>query len=103
MHLRKGDNVKILVGKDNGKTGKVVAVNYKDSRATVEGLNIYTKHERPKKSGQKGQKVKFPRPITMSNLMLICPHCKKPTRVGHQTDDKGLKSRVCKKCQKRIS
>lgn len=100
--IKKGDTVKILIGKDRGETGKVVFVSSKSGKATVEGRNIYTRHERPKKAGQKGQKVMFPRPLQISNLMLVCPHCGKPTRVGHLVDQEGVKTRVCKKCKKRI-
>lgn len=102
MHIRQGDTVKILTGRDRGKSGKVLATMAKANRATVEGLNILVRHQRPKKSGEKGQKIQFPKSVHLSNLTLICPHCGKPTRVGHLTDDKAVKSRVCKKCGKRI-
>lgn len=102
IHLHKGDQVKILSGKDRNKTGKVLAVSLKLEKATIEGRNIFTRHERAKKAGQKGQKVQFPRPIHVSNLMLVCPHCGKPARVGYATDDKGVKHRSCKNCKKRI-
>lgn len=102
MNLRKGDTVKILSGKDQGKTGKVLGVSAKSARATVEGLNIFTRHQRPKKSGEKGQRIQFPKPVHFSNLILVCPHCGKTTRAAHLTDEKGIKSRVCKKCGKRI-
>lgn len=102
LKIKKGDTVKILSGKDRGKTGRVIFVSEKTGRATVEGFNLYFRHERPKHAGEKGQKVQFPRPLNGSNLMLICPHCSKPSRVGHLTDEKGVKSRVCRNCKKRI-
>jgi large subunit ribosomal protein L24 len=102
LTLKKGDTVKILSGKDRGETGKVIFVSGKTGQATVEGHNIYSRHEKPKQSGQKGQKVQFPRPMDASNLMIVCPHCRKPTRVGYLTDEKGMKTRVCKKCQRRF-
>ena len=102
MHLRKGDLVKVLSGKDRGKTGKVLTADLKLAQATVEGRNILVRHQKPKKAGQKGQKIQVPMPIRVSRLMVICPHCKKPARVGHATDEKGIKSRICKKCNKRI-
>lgn len=102
MHVKKGDTVKVLKGKDRGKTGKILEVSQKLGKATVEGLNLYFRHERPKQARQKGQKIQFPRPLEISNLMLICPNCGKPTRTGHLVDEKGIKSRVCKKCKKRI-
>ncbi len=102
MNLRKGDTVKILRGKDRGRTGKVLAAFGKPQKATVEGLNISIRHKRPRKSGEKGQKIQLPKPVRISNLMLICPHCGKATRVGHLIDEKGVKTRMCKKCGKRI-
>ena len=68
----------------------------------VEGQNIMPRHERPKKSGQKGQKVQFPGAINISNLTIICPNCGKPTRAGSKIDDKSVKVRICKKCGKGI-
>ncbi len=100
--LRKGDMVKILVGKDRAKTGKVIFVKADSGKATVEGRNLAVRHERPKRAGQKGQKIQFPRPVAISNLMLICPHCKKPSRVGQHLDAEGRKSRICKNCGKQI-
>lgn len=100
--IRTGDTVKILIGKDRAKTGKVLSIDRQGGRATVEGLNMVVRHERPKKAGQKGQKVHVPMPVRTSNLMLICPNCKKPARAGHETDEKGTKYRVCKKCKRRI-
>ena len=102
LKIRKGDTVKVLVGKDRGKTGKILSMDKKSTRATVEGVNIFFRHERPKKAGQKGQKIQFPVPIHISNLMLVCPHCHKPTRISHQVDEKGQKMRICKQCKKGI-
>ena len=101
-HIKKGDTVKVLAGKDRFETGKVLHVDAKSGRATIEGVNIFFRHERPKKAGQKGQKIQVPMPLSASNLQLVCPHCGKPTRVARITDEKGVKSRVCKKCKKRI-
>lgn len=102
MHIRKGDLVKILAGRDRGKTGKVLTVLTKKGRAVVEGRNIFVRHQRPRRTGQKGQKIQVPMPIHLSNLMLICPHCGKPTRSGDMIDEEGFKTRICKKCQRRI-
>ncbi len=102
LHIKKGDLVKILSGKERGKTGKVLTMDEKSGRAVVEGRNLVTRHEKPKKSGQKGQKIQFPTGLKLSNLMLVCPHCGKSTRTGILVDEKGVKSRVCKKCKKRI-
>ena len=102
MFIKKGDTVKILAGKDQGKTGKVLHVSEKSGKATVEGRNIYVHHQKPKKSGEKGQKIQLPKPINVSKLMLVCPHCAKPARIGRITDEKGIKIRICKKCKKQI-
>lgn len=101
MKIRKGDNVKMLSGKDRGKTGKVSRVLPAAGKAVVEGTNLVKKHIRPRKQGEKGQRVSVPAMIDTSNLMLICPKCSKPTRVGYKVKDKN-KFRVCKKCGSEI-
>ncbi|MEK9181296.1 MAG: 50S ribosomal protein L24 [Patescibacteria group bacterium] len=99
INFKKGDTVKVLAGKDRGKSGKVVAVDYKRGRVTVEGVNIRTRHQRARKAGQKGQKVQFPAGLDPSKLMLACPRCGKFTRIAHKTESSGKKMRMCKKCQ----
>ncbi|MBI4050424.1 MAG: 50S ribosomal protein L24 [Candidatus Doudnabacteria bacterium] len=101
-HIRKGDEVKVLAGKERGRKGKVAKLNLKTLRAVVEGLNIKIRHQRPRKAGEKGQKVQLPASIHISVLMVVCPHCGKTTRAGHERDEKGAKFRICKKCGKRI-
>jgi large subunit ribosomal protein L24 len=98
MKLHKGDTVKITTGKDRGKIGKVVAADPVRDRVTVENLNVFKKRSRPKAQGQKGETVLVPRPITSSNVMLICSNCKNPTRVGFRMDGP-RKVRYCKKCK----
>ena len=102
LRLKKGDNVKVLAGKDRGKTGKVITIDPKAAKITVEGINLLTRHQRPKKSGQKGQKVRLPAAMPSSRLMIICSHCNKPTRIGSHVDEKGIKLRICKKCGKSV-
>jgi len=97
MNLKKGDNVKILTGKDRGKSGKILRV-LKDEKVLVEGINLSKKHARPKKRGEKGQTVTVPRAVHVSNTMIICGNCKKPTRIGFRIDG-GSKSRICRKCE----
>ena len=97
MNIKKGDNVKMLNGKDRGKTGKVLFVFPAEGKIVVEGLNRVARHLRPKKQGQKGQIVHKERAVDASNAMLICKSCGKPTRVGRKiVGDKKL--RICKKC-----
>ncbi|MFA6393656.1 MAG: 50S ribosomal protein L24 [Patescibacteria group bacterium] len=102
MNIKKGDKVKILTGKDKGKTGKVLQVFLSRERASVEGINLLIKHLRPRKQGETGQRIEFPAPLNVSNLMVVCPKCGKPARVGHKItvspDGKKKKFRVCKKC-----
>lgn len=97
MHIKKGDNVKILRGKDRGKTGKVLKMFPEAGRALVENLNLVTKHQRAKKSGTKGQRITVPAPLSVSNVQLVCPKCSKPSRIGNKVVS-GRKIRVCKKC-----
>jgi large subunit ribosomal protein L24 len=101
MKIKKGDTVKILTGKDRGKTGKVIKVDSKSAKIIVEGLNLYKKHMRPKRQGEKGEVVKISRPMDVSNAMIVCPNCKRPSRVGFRWE-KDNKFRYCKKCQSRI-
>jgi large subunit ribosomal protein L24 len=101
MKIKKGDNVKIISGKNRGKTGKVTHVFPKENKIVVEGVNICKRHSRPKKQGQKGQIIQRPMPIDVSNAVLVCPHCGKPTRVGSRLAA-AKKIRICKKCQGEI-
>lgn len=107
MNIKKNDQVKIIAGKDNGKSGKVLQVFNTTGRVSVEGNNLLIKHLRPRRQGEKGSRVEFAAPLDISNLMLVCPKCNKPTRVAYKyleaTDGrKGSKVRVCRKCQATI-
>lgn len=95
MHVKTGDKVMIISGKDRGKKGKVLEVSPKEAKVIVEGLNMVTKHVKPRKMGQQGGIVKAEGALYACKVMPICPKCGKPTRVGHVVkDDKKL--RVCK-------
>jgi large subunit ribosomal protein L24 len=102
MNIKKNDKVKILSGKDKGKTSKVLQVFPTREKASVEGLNLAIKHMRPRRQGEKGQRIEFPAPIQISNLILICPKCGKATRVAHTIAENGKKFRQCKKCKQVI-
>ncbi len=106
MHIKKNDKVKILIGKDRGKVGKVLQVLPKEGKVSIEGLNLLIKHLRPQKQGEKGQRIEFPAFINASNVMLVCSKCGKPTRLAHKIikteGQKDKKMRVCKKCQEII-
>ncbi len=102
MKIKTGDKIKIISGKDKGKTGKVLQVFPAKNLISVEGRNLLIKHLRPRREGEKGQRVEFPAPFNASNAMLVCPKCGKETRVGYKINQdnnkKKVKSRVCKKC-----
>lgn len=103
--IKKGDNVIILIGKDKKKSGKVLKVIAADNKIIVDGLNTVKKHMRPKNQGEKGQVVTVSRPINLSNVKIICPFCKKATRVVYKFETKGeqsVKIRICHKCGAKI-
>lgn len=97
MFIKKGDNVKIISGKDRGKTGPVLKVFPESGRISVEGLNLYKKRVKPRRQGEKGETVQVPRPLQASKAQLICSSCKKPSRVGFRFEG-NAKVRFCKKC-----
>ncbi|MBI4034123.1 MAG: 50S ribosomal protein L24 [Candidatus Brennerbacteria bacterium] len=101
MKVKKGDTVKILAGKNRGESGKVIRVYPKEGRVTVEGVNVYKKHSRPRRQGEKGEIVSVVRPLMLSNVVLVCSKCGKPTRVGHRFENE-RKVRYCKKCNAEI-
>lgn len=101
MKIKKNDTIKILVGKDKGKTGKILKVFPKESKVLVEGLNLYKKHVRPKKQGEKGQIILLPRQINASNVAIVCSSCGRTTRIGYKIEGKN-KTRICKKCEAAI-
>lgn len=98
MRIRKGDTVKIMKGKDRGKTGPILRVDVSAMKVVVEGLNRFKKHVRPRKQGEKGQIVEIARPLPIANVQLVCPSCNKTVRVGFEVKD-GVKKRYCKKCK----
>jgi large subunit ribosomal protein L24 len=101
MKIIKGDTVKIVSGKDRGKTGTVLRALPAEDKVIIEGLNLVKKHSRPKKQGEKGQMVSVPRPLGASKVMLVCASCKEPTRVGSRAEG-ARKVRYCKKCKAKI-
>lgn len=106
MHLKKGDNVKVIAGKDRGKSGKITQSFPNLDKVVVEGANVMKKHLRVRRQGDKGQIVEFSSPLTASNVMLICPKCGKPVRIGYKVltldGGKTKKVRTCKKCKEAI-
>ncbi len=82
MKLKKGDNVIVIAGKDKGKKGKIARVLTTENRVVVEGINMMKKHQRPRKSGEKGQVISIASPINASNVMFADPKSGKPTKIG---------------------
>lgn len=101
MKIRKGDTVKIISGKYAGKAGKALTILPKEQKVVVEGINLFKKHRKPRRSGEKGQIVEMIRPVDVSKMMLVCPKCGQATRVGFKISD-SEKNRVCKKCRQEI-
>ena len=97
VHVKKGDTVVIISGRDKDKRGKVLEVSPKEGKIIIEGCNIVTKHVKPRKMGQPGGIIKAEAPMYACKAMLVCPKCSKPTRLAHKEVD-GKKMRLCKKC-----
>lgn len=97
MKIKKGDKVKVIAGKDCGAEGIVTASKPQAQRVTVEKVNLVKKALRPSQSNPEGGIATIEAPIHVSNVMLVCPSCKQPTRVSVKRED-GKKIRVCKKC-----
>lgn len=99
MSVKVNDTVIVITGgiKSKGKTGTVLATNQKAHTVTVKGVNMVKKHEKARKAQQQSQIVEVEAPIDVSNVMVVCPACNKPTRVKHAIVD-GKKIRVCAKC-----
>ena len=97
MEIKKGDTVVILTGKDKGKQGSVVVAYPADKKVVVDGLNMVTKHVKPRGANQPGGKMDQPAAIDVSNVMLVCPICGEPTKVAHEKAE-GKNVRKCKKC-----
>jgi large subunit ribosomal protein L24 len=97
MKTKKNDQVLIIAGNDKGKKGKILKSFPSAGKIIVEGVALVKKHVKPKKSGQKGQVINVSRPISASNVKVVCSKCGKATRVGYEIKD-NKKYRICKKC-----
>jgi len=100
--IRKGDIVQVTKGKDKGKKGKVIQVLSATKRALVEGINLAKKHKRQTRQDQQGGIVSIEIPIAVSNIMLVCKNCNKPSRIGFVVSKDGIKSRLCRVCKEAI-
>lgn len=99
MKLKKNDIVKVLSGKDKGKSGKITQVFPEENKVVVEGINIHYKNLRPKKQGEKGQRIEYSAPFSAAKLIFSCPKCGRISRLGIKVLDNKERVRCCKKCQ----
>ena len=98
MSVKKGDKVQVISGKDKGKQGTVLRALPAEGKVVVEGVAMVKKAQRPTQQNQQGGIIQKEAAIDVSNVMVICPSCGKPTRIGHERDDNNKPVRVCKKC-----
>ena len=98
FRIKKGDNVLVIAGKDKGKKGKVEKVIIQKGRLVVTSVNILKKHVRPSQKNKQGGIIEFPSPLNISNVMVFCSKCNKPTRISYKFLKNNKKIRVCNKC-----
>ena len=96
LNVKTGDLVLVITGKDKGKQGKVLKTSPKTGRIVVEGVNMISRHQKARKAQEKSQIVKKEGTIDVSNVMVVCPTCGKPTRVKHTVNEEGKIVRTCK-------
>ena len=101
MKLKKGDQIIVTVGKDKGRKGKVEKVFLKENAVLVPGVNVYKRHTKKKDDKHPGGIISTPKPMNVSKMMLVCPSCGKPTRIGYKVL-KDEKVRICRKCDQKI-
>lgn len=100
--IKKGDTVSVLTGKDRGKSGKVLQVWPGREQALVERINLVKHFERPRQQNQPGGIVEREGSIALAKLALVCPKCRRPSRVGWELSAEGQKQRVCRRCRQAI-
>ena len=98
LDIKKNDTVMVVTGDDKGKKGRVLGIQSSDRRVVVEGLNMIKKHLKPSKQQQQGGIIEKEAPLHRSNIMLVCPKCSKPTKIGNKILENGKKIRECKQC-----
>ena len=98
MNVKKNDTVLVLSGKDKGKKGKVLSVDPESRKVIVEGVNVASRHQKPRKQGEEGGILQKEAPIYACKVQKVCPKCNKPTRPAHKMLADGKKVCVCKKC-----
>jgi large subunit ribosomal protein L24 len=101
MKIKKGDRVRVIAGKDLGKEGDVMAVLPKFNKVIVDGVNVAKKHQRATRATMQAGIIDKDLPLHVSNVMLVCPSCDKPTRIGYRIEG-DTKTRICRKCGKTL-
>ncbi len=102
LKVRTGDTVKVISGKDKDKKGKILSADPKAGKIIVEGVNMVTKHKKPRKAGEAGGIIHQEAPIYASKVMVVCPKCGAATRVGRKVLPDGEIVRICKKCEENL-
>jgi large subunit ribosomal protein L24 len=98
MHVRSGDTVVVICGKDRGKRGNIMAVSPKEGKVIVSGINMVSKHVKARRENEEGGIIKAPSAFYSCKVQLVCSSCDRPTRVAHVFSENGKKQRICKKC-----
>jgi large subunit ribosomal protein L24 len=102
LSIKKNDTVLVVTGKEKGKKGRVISVNPVRSKILIERINIIKRHMKPSKKYSQGGIIEKEAPLHISNVMLVCSKCDKPTRIGNTVLSDGKKARICKKCKEVI-
>jgi large subunit ribosomal protein L24 len=102
MKIRKGDTVQVVRGKDAGKSGKVERVNEKERMVFLENINQYKRHLKARSQQEPAEIITLTKPLPVANVQIVCPKCKKITRVGFVIE-KDIKTRICRKCEGRFT
>jgi large subunit ribosomal protein L24 len=98
LSIRKNDTVLVMSGEGKGKRGRVLSVDSPKNRIIIEGVNVVKKHMKPSKTFQQGGIIDREAPVNLSNVMLLCAKCDRPTRIGNMILENGRKIRTCRKC-----
>ncbi len=101
MKLKKGDEIKVVKGKDAGKTGKIEKIFTKENKVLIPDVNQYKRHKKSRMAGEQSEIITITKALPVSNVALICPSCKKQTRVGYKMEGT-VKVRVCRKCDAKL-
>lgn len=101
-NVKKGDTVVVLVGKDRDRRGKVLRVLPREGKVVVEGINVYKRHSKPTQTMPQGGRIEKALPMPVCKVMVVCPKCNRPTRIGRDVTQDNSRVRVCKRCGREI-